>query len=233
MEINKIQDFKLNDIILISSLPDMGKVGGLVTQHLSEKLETKKASEIILSDKPWVNLKEGLIKLPYDTYSISVAENTSVVIFTGENQPQEPGTVFQIANKVLDTVEQIGNIKTIISTGGYLPANNEKGDRVFGVATTPDSISKLETYGIKPLGEEVKSITWFNGVIMGLAQKRKIEAIGLFGEIQNTDLPQYKAAGNIVKVIEKILGIKIGTKELDEKIVEEPPEVKKEGPGIG
>ena len=63
---------------------------------LTKKLETKKAAEIILSDKPWVNLKEALIKLPHDTYTLSVnAEDISVVIFTGENQPQEPGTVFQ------------------------------------------------------------------------------------------------------------------------------------------
>ena len=38
MKVNKIQDFKLKDIILISSLPDMGKVGGLVTQHLNKKI---------------------------------------------------------------------------------------------------------------------------------------------------------------------------------------------------
>ena len=29
MKIDKIQDFNLKDITLISSLPDMGKVGGL------------------------------------------------------------------------------------------------------------------------------------------------------------------------------------------------------------
>ena len=34
MEIKNIHDYKLKDIVLISSLPDMGKVGGIVTQHI-------------------------------------------------------------------------------------------------------------------------------------------------------------------------------------------------------
>ena len=120
MEIKNIHDYKLKDIVLISSLPDMGKVGGIVTQHIIKKLDAKKATQIFLADKPWVNLKEGLVNLPTDEYFLAVDEKNSIVIFTGENQPQEPGTVFKIANKVLDTVTQMGNIKMVISAGGYL-----------------------------------------------------------------------------------------------------------------
>ena len=233
MDVNKIQDFKLKDIILISSLPDMGKVGGLVTQHLTKKLETKRAAEIILSDKPWVNLKDALIELPHDKYTISVDEKNSVVIFTGENQPQEPSTVFKIANTVLDTVGHMGNIKMIVSAGGYLPSDNGKGTRVYGVGTDKNSIETLKSYDLKPLSSEVKSITWFNGVILGIAKNRNIQGIGLFGEIQDAESPQYKAASNILKVLEKILKTKIDTKELDDKVDDKPIEVKKEGPGIG
>ena len=233
MKVNRIQDFQLNDIVLISSLPDMGKVGGIVTQHLTKKLGTKKAAEIILSDKPWVNLKDGLIDLPHDEYVLTVDEKNSIVIFTGQNQPQEPGTVFEIANTVLDTVNGMGNIKMVISAGGYLPSNDGKGTAVFGVATNSHSIDILKSYDVKPLSSEVKSITWFNGLILGIAKNRKIDGLGLFGEIVDTESPQYKAASNIVRVIEKILRIKIDTKELDEKIMDKPVEVKKDSPGIG
>ena len=233
MEIENIQDFNLNDIVLISSLPDMGKVGGLVTQHLTKKLETKKAAKINLADKPWVNLKNGLIDLPHDEYTLTVDEKNSIVIFTGQNQPQEPGTVFDLANSVLSKVSQMGNIKMVISTGGYLPGENGKGDRVFGVATNPHALDILKTYKVEPLASEVNSITWFNGLILGIAQNQNIDGIGIFGEIANAEIPQYKAAGNIINVIEKILGISIGTAELEEKVIDKPVEVKKEGPGIG
>jgi hypothetical protein len=233
MHVNKIQDFNLKDIILISSLPDMGKVGGIVTQHIAKKLETKKAAQIILADKPWVNLKDGVIELPHDEYTLSVDEKNSIVIFTGENQPQEPGTVFEIAEKVLDIVSEMGNIKMVISAGGYLPSEGSKATNVYGVATNTQSINFLKSLDVKLLSSEVKSITWFNGLILGLAKSRKINAVGLFGEILDAESPQYKTASNIINVIEKTLQIKIDTKELNEKIEDKPPEVKKESPGIG
>ena len=233
MKIKNIHDYKLKDIILISSLPDMGKVGGLVTQHIIKKLDAKKAAQIFLADKPWVNLKEGLVNLPTDEYFLAVDEKNSIVIFTGENQPQEPGTVFKIANKVLDTVTQMGNIKMVISAGGYLPSESGKGDAVFGVATNSPSMDLLKSHNVKPLASEVKSITWFNGVILGISKSKNIDGVGLFGEIVDAESPQYKAASNILKVIGKILKIEIGTKELDEKVVEQPTEINKDSPGIG
>lgn len=233
MKIKNIHDYKLKDIVLISSLPDMGKVGGLVTQHIIKKLDAKKAAQIFLADKPWVNLKEGLVNLPTDEYFLAVDEKNSIVIFTGENQPQDPGTVFKIANKVLDTVTQMGNIKIVISAGGYLPSESGKGDAVFGVATNSSSMDLLKSNNVKPLASEVKSITWFNGVILGISKSKNIDGIGLFGEIVDAESPQYKAASNILKVIGKILKIEIGTKELDDKVVERPTEINKDGPGIG
>ena len=233
MKINKIQDFTLKDIVLISSLPDMGKVGGLVTQHLTKKLDAKKATQIILSDKPWVNLKNGFVELPHDEYSLSVDEKNGIVVFTGENQPQEPGTVFEIANTILDLVSKMGNIKLVISAGGYLPSEVGKGNLVYGVANNSRSADLLKSNNVKVLSSEVKSITWFNGIILGIAKDRNIDGVGLFGEIIDAESPQYKAASNILKVIEKIVQRKIDTKDLDEKIVEKTVEVKKDGPGIG
>lgn len=233
MKIKKIHEYKLKDIILISSLPDMGKVGGLVTQHISKKLQTKKAAQMFLSDKPWVNIKDGLVNLPTDEYFLAVDEKNSIVIFTGENQPQEPRTVFEIANKVLDNVSKMGNIKMVISAGGYMPSEIGKGDTVYGVATNSASMNLLKSNNVKPLSSEVKSITWFNGIILGNSKSRNIDGIGLFGEIVDTETPQYKAASNILKVIGNMLKIKIDTKELDDKVIKQPIEINKEGPGIG
>ena len=233
MKIKNIHDYKLKDIVLISSLPDMGKVGGIVTQHIIKKLDAKKAVQIFLADKPWINLKEGIVNLPTDEYFLAVDEKNSIVIFTGENQPQEPGTVFKIANKVLDSVSVMGNIKMVISAGGYLPSESGKGDAVFGVATNSTSMDLLKSHNVKPLASEVKSITWFNGVILGISKCKNIDGVGLFGEIVDAESPQYKAASNILKVIGKILKIEIGTKELDDKVVKKPAEINKDSPGIG
>ena len=64
MNVEKIKSFNLRDIILISSLPDMGKVGGLVTQHLIKVMDATKTAKIVLHDKPWINQKDGIIEYP-------------------------------------------------------------------------------------------------------------------------------------------------------------------------
>lgn len=232
MKIEKIQDFSLKDIILVSSLPDMGKVGGLVTEHLAKKLGTKVSSKITLSDKPWVEHKSGVIDLPKDEYTLSVDEKNSVVVFTGKNQPQDPKNVFEMVDYVLDEASKMGSIKMVISSGGYFP-REKKDDQVFGVATNQKVLSLLKLYNIPFLDSDVNSITWFNGLILGHAKIRNIDGVGLFGQIEDTETPQYKAASNIVKIISRILSVEINTKELDENISEKPKETKKSSPGVG
>lgn len=233
MQVEAVENFKLENITLISSLPDMGRVGGIVTQHIAEKTGAKIAAKIILTDKPWVNQKDGLIELPFDEYRLLVDDKNSLVIFTGENQPQEPNTVFDLVNTVIGMVQKFGNIKTIISSGGYMPLQNGHGNEVFGVANNQESLDMLKAHGVKLLGDDVKSITWFNGLILGIAKNKNINGIGLFGEIYDADIPQYKAAKNIITTIGKLLKLEVNTDELEQKIIEKPTEVKKENPGIG
>lgn len=233
MRLEKIKNFSLKDVVLISSLPDMGKVGGLVSQFLSKTLGTKVAAKIILSDKPWVNQKEGLIFLPTDEYQFVVDEKNSIVIFTGDNQPQEAKTVIEMTDLVFSTVSEMGNLKMIISTGGYFPIEPKNGNGVYGVATNEKSLKLLNSFNVFPLSSEVSSITWFNGLILGKAKENNVDGVGLFGEIEETDLPQYSAAVNILKILEKILKIKLETKELEEKIIPPSQESKEQRPGIG
>jgi len=231
MKIDLFGDFKLKDIVLVASLPDMGRVGGLVSAHIAKKTLAKDAAKVVLSDKPWVNQVDGLVEVPLDEYKILVDEKNSLVIFTGENQPQEPNAVFELVDFVINTVQKFGNIRLIISTGGYLPLQKIDGDQVYGVATDQKLLESLKPHDIKTLSNDVKSITWFNGLVLGAAKNRNIDGIGLFGEIIDPEAPQHRAAKNIINKIEKILKIQINTDEL--QIAEKSPELKKDGPGIG
>jgi hypothetical protein len=233
MKVEFFGDYKLNDITLIAALPDMGRVGGLVSEHIARKMNAKDAAKVIFSDKPWVNHKDGLIELPSDEYMLRVDEKNSLVIFSGENQPQEPNAVFDLVSFVVDTVQRWGKIKTIISAGGYMPLQNPSDNGVFGVTTNEKLLDILKSHGIKLLSNDVKSITWFNGLVLGIAKSRNIDGIGLFGEIYDVETPQHKATKNIVEKIGMILKIQINTDELQEKIIEKPIELKKDGPGIG
>lgn len=232
MNVEIFGEFKLKDIVLISSLPDMGRVGGLVSAHIAKKTLAKDATKIILSDRPWINQKDGLAEVIFDEYKILVDEKNSLVIFTGENQPQEPQAVFDLVNFVLDTVQKWGNIRLVISSGGYLPLQKVQGDAVYGIVTNPELLSMLKSHNVDLLPNDVKSITWFNGLVLGEAKNRNIDGIGLFGEIKDPESPQHGAAKNIINTIEKILKIQINTDELQD--TEKPAaKSKSESPGIG
>jgi hypothetical protein len=219
MQVETIENFKLKDVILISSLPDMGKVGGLVTQHIAKKISARVAAKIILTDKSLVNHKDSLVELPFDEYKLLVDEKNSLVIFTGENQPQESNMVSDLVNFVIEMVQKWGNVKMIISSGGYIPLQKGYGNEVFGVANNQKSLELLKTYNVKLLGEDVKSITWFNGLVLGVAKNRNVNGVSLFGEIYDAELPQHKAAKNIINTIERLLKLQINTDELEQKIL--------------
>lgn len=233
MIIERFGDYNLKDITLISSLPDMGRVGGLVTDHLVKSLVTKLAIKISVSDKPWVNQEKGLISVPVDEYKLFVDEKNSIVIFTGQNQPQEPSTVIELSEQILSLAQSIGNIKLIISTGGYFPVEQNENKKVYGIATNQGLLEFLKSLDVPVLGEEVNSITWFNGLILGKAKQQNIDGIGLFGEIFDADTPQFMAASNIIKTIEKILNLKIRTDELDAQKTEPTIQPSKSSPGVG
>jgi proteasome assembly chaperone (PAC2) family protein len=233
MRIDVLHKFKLDNITLIASLPDMGKVGGIVTEHIAKKMGAVDAGTITLSDKPWVNQKDGIIETPTDNYRFLVDEKNGLVVFTGESQPQESNAVIDLAENVLNTTLGFGKVNRVITAGGYMPMQRIGGDEVYCVATSSHIIEKLKNHSIGLLDSDVKSITWFNGLILGAAKARGIDGIGLFGEIQDMELPQYRAARNIVNKIERILDLKIGTDELDQKIQVRTTEIKKDGPGIG
>ena len=97
----------------------------------------------------------------------------------------------------------------------------------------------LKKSEIEPIGTDVNSITWFNGLILGLAAERDIDAIGLFGEISETTVPQPLAAKSIVKAFAKMENITLDTKLLDEQYEEVLDRTQKDKepsrfrPGIG
>lgn len=233
MKLKQIEDVKMNNIILIAALPDMGRVGGLVSDFLTKQLNTKLVAEIESIEKPWVTCENGFVKLHVDTYRIYADEQNSIVVFTGDTQPQDTRELYGLCDLLLDTVQGYGNVKHLYSAGGYLKQEVVGEPKVYGIANNEKLLKELEKYNIGRLGSEINSITWFNGLILGIAAKRNIEGIGLFGEIDNPNVPQNPAARSIVKVIARMINMEINAKELEtQDDVSDEEDVQKERTGF-
>ena len=239
MEKKVIRQVSDNGLVVFASLPDMGRVGGIVSSFLATSLHAEPVAEFISDDKPWVSFSDGVVTSVRDTYRLHYSNSHKVLVFTGETQPQEPGELHRLCNSLLDHIGSIGKVKRLYAAGGYLREQVTGAPRVGGVVTRPELKQILADSGIDPVGSEITTITWFNGLIMGAAAQRGIDAIGLFGEIAETTIPQPLAAKSIVSAFARIEGLRIDTKDLDrqyESILEDAQKSKqpsKYGPGIG
>jgi len=195
---------KVNTFRIFASLPDMGRVGGLVSSFLASNLETEHIANIISNPKPWVNVKDGVIESTRDIYKIYFSDREKLLILTGEIQPEDHRELLELCNTFLDFCSSIGDVKRLYTAGGSLNEMLTGEPRVVGVATKPQLREILVSSDVDTLGSEFTTITWFNGLILGMASDRNIEAIGFYGEISDKSLPQPLAAKSIVKAFAKI-----------------------------
>jgi proteasome assembly chaperone (PAC2) family protein len=206
---------KVDTFRIFASLPDMGRVGGLVSSFLASNLETEHIANIISNPKPWVNVKDGVIESTRDIYKIYFSDREKLLILTGEIQPEDHRELLELCNTFLDFCSSIGDVKRLYTAGGSLNEMLTGEPRVVGVATKPQLKEILVSSDVDTLGSEFTTITWFNGLILGMASDRNIEAIGFYGEISDKSLPQPLAAKSIVKAFAKIEHLSISTKPFD------------------
>jgi len=206
---------KVDTFRIFASLPDMGRVGGLVSSFLASNLETEHIANIISNPKPWVNVKDGVIESTRDIYKIYFSDRDKLLILTGEMQPEDHRELLELCNTFLDFCSSIGDVKRLYTAGGSLNEMLTGEPRVVGVATKPQLREILVNSDVDTLGSEFTTITWFNGLILGMASDRNIEAIGFYGEISDKSLPQPLAAKSIVKAFAKIEHLSISTKPFD------------------
>jgi uncharacterized protein len=206
---------KVDTFRIFASLPDMGRVGGLVSSFLASNLETEHIANIISNPKPWVNVKDGVIESTRDIYKIYFSDREKLLILTGEMQPEDHRELLELCNTFLDFCSSIGDVRRLYTAGGSLNEMLTGEPRVVGVATKPQLREILVSSDVDTLGSEFTTITWFNGLILGMASDRNIEAIGFYGEISDKSLPQPLAAKSIVKAFAKIEHLSISTKPFD------------------
>lgn len=240
MKLNaKMPPLKAEEFALFASLPDMGRVGGLVSSFLAQNLKCREVAELVSNGKPWVLYSDGIVKSASDTYKVYFNDENRLMIFTGESQPQDPVELHALCNTLLDFAQDAGKVTRLYGAGGYLREQLTGAPRVCGVVNRPELKNVLKEAKIDLVGSEISSITWFNGVILGMAAERGIDAVGLFGEIAETTVPQPLAAKSILSAFSRLEKISLDTKLLDrqyESILEEAQKKKepgKFGPGIG
>jgi proteasome assembly chaperone (PAC2) family protein len=168
-------------------------------------------------DRAAAGPQAGLLPAP-------VATGRDVVLLVGEQQPDDEQKAYEIASMVLDVAERLGCRRIYTSAASVTMIHHTAKPRVWAVPNTPSLLAEVKRYGNTVLMSEVGStngeglISGLNGVLLGVAKNRGIEAICLMGEVpyylQGAPWPYPKASISVLEVLGRILGVQLDLTEL-------------------
>lgn len=222
-ELDKIPT--LNNPVLIEGLPGIGNVGKVAVDFLVDELKAKKIIRFDSFAYPhtvFVN-EENLVELPtIEVYYKKTKGKNDLLFLTGDVQPIDEKSCYEFSDAALEVFEKMKGSE-IVTLGGIALKNVPQKPLVFCTGTTKKIVDKYkkgtkinnELYGV------VGPIIGVSGVMMGLAGRRKINAISLLAETYGH--PMYlgvRGAHELIKVLNKKLSLKLNMKKLEKEIDE-------------
>jgi proteasome assembly chaperone (PAC2) family protein len=253
---------KLENPVMVASWPGIGNIGIIAVDTLRNMLEAEELGEI----EPWdffyprkVLIRNGELKdleFPSSKFYFKRTGEKDLLFFIGEEQPADGGRTYaegkkayQMANLVLDVAQRFGCQRVYTSGAAVAPIHHTARPKVWAVPNNKGLISEIKTYENTILMSEIEgrggqgNITGLNGLLLGVARKRGIEAICIMGEIpvylQGFPFPYPKASKSVLEVLTSALGIEIdmerissfierSDKEIEQLYEKFPPEIKEQ-----
>ena len=253
---------ELENPVMVASWPGIGNIGIIAVDTLRNMLGAEELGEI----EPWdffyprkVLIRNGELKdveFPSSKFYFKRTGETDLLFFVGEEQPSDGGRTYaegkkayQMANLVLDVAQKFGCKRVYTSGAAVAPIHHTARPKVWAVPNTKGLISEVKTYENTILMSDIEgrggqgNITGLNGLLLGVARKRGIEAICVMGEIpvylQGFPLPYPRASKSVLEVLTAALGIEIdmdriaGFIEQSDSQIEQlyekfPPEIKEQ-----
>lgn len=188
---------------MVAALPDMGNVAGIGLAYLAKKLDARLYAELYSYWPPFVNYKDGMVDYRQASYRFYAVEASNLLIFAGDFNPADPRRLYEVCYEALDMAGRM-NVKELYSIGAAL--RQATGDKVYAAVNNPAMAAPLAAAGAEMLQGEGQ-ISGFNGLIMGLAKERSLDAACLLAEIDNPNIIQPRAAQSILQVLGKVLGL--------------------------
>lgn len=194
--------------IIIAAMQDMGNVGSIVVNFINDSLRTKTFRTAKTQYPTYVVDNGGHIDLPDESWEYKYTEDL-IVFGGGKGQPQNSSELNALCQDVIDVAKKY-SAKFIYTLGGFhtniMLDNNPK---TFITTTSMELTKQMEMLEVNTTPQK-SIITGFNGLILGFAKKNQIQGIGMYGEINEPEIPQYRAAISIIKIIEKLTYRKLG-----------------------
>ena len=216
MKFENIREPDIKKPLIIAAMQDMGNVGSIVVNFINKSLGTAQFRNAKSSRPSIVFDKGGYIEIPEVKWEYRFAKDI-IVFGGGRGQPQENDELNELCQDVINVAKKY-DAKFIYTVGGYHTSRSfGKSPTTFVTTTSQNLLELVKKLGIETTPTE-SVITGFNGLILGYAKLNGINGIGLYGELLEPRIPQYRAAKTIIQTLEKLTYQKLGDlQELDMK----------------
>jgi proteasome assembly chaperone (PAC2) family protein len=248
MGIRLYQEPRLANPVMVAGWPGIGNIGIIAVDTLRGMLMAEEFGEI----EPWeffypkkVSIKNGELvdlEFPSNKFYLGKTEKRDIIFFIGEEQPAggrgpyaEGKKAYQMANLVLDVALKFGCHRVYTSGAAVAPVHHTMRPRVWAVPNSEDLIDEVKSYHNTVLMSDIEgrggqgTITGLNGLLLGVATKRGLEAICIMGEIpmylQEFPLPYPKASKSVLGVLAASLGIGVEMEAIDNLVARSEREI--------
>jgi len=194
--------------IIIAAMQDMGNVGNIVINFINESLKTKRFRTAKTLFPTYVIDNGGYVDLPDESWEYRYTDDL-IVFGGGKGQPQNNTELNDLCQDVINISKKY-SAKFIYTLGGFHTSRiYEKNPKTYITTTSKELTKQMEGLNIETTPQK-SIITGFNGLILGFSKKNNIQGIGMYGELNEPEIPQYRSAISIIKTIEKLTYRKLG-----------------------
>jgi len=239
---------KLNNPILVACWPGIGNIGVIAVDILRRAMAAEEFGEI----ESWeffyprrVLIRNGELKdleFPSNKFYFKKTGKKDVLFFIGEEQPADGAKVYaegakayRMANLVIDVALKFGCRRVYTSGAAVAPIHHTARSRVWVVPNSEGLIAELKSYENTILMSDIEgrdgqgNITGLNGLLLGVAGKRGLEAICVMGEvpiyIHGFPIPYPKGSKSVLEVLSTALGIEVPMDEINALVQQSESEI--------
>ena len=215
MEFVKLEDPNVSRPIMIAALQDMGNVGSIAIDFINKSLDTRLFRYVLPPYPNYVVDKGGHIDFQQEKWEYRYTKDT-ILFGGGIGQPQTNQELYELCQDVID-IAKLYSVQLIYTLGAFhTDRNYGKDPRTLVTTTSQELTNQILKIGYNTTpGSSL--ITGFNGLILGYAKKNNIHGIGLYAEIDDPQILQYRAAKSLLVALEKMTYQKFsGMEDLDE-----------------
>jgi proteasome assembly chaperone (PAC2) family protein len=239
MGIRYIKEPALTDPVMIAAWPGIGNIGLIALDTLRRSLRAEQMAYIepyeFFYPKKVIIRSGELVELdfPASDFFYHRSGRRDLILFIGEEQPVEGGGVYAtgsmaygMANLVLDVAEKYGCSRIYTSGAAVAPIHHTAMSRAWAVPNSAEMIAEFKGYDNTVLMSDIEgrggegNIAGLNGLLLGIARRRGIDAACIMGEIpvylQGFPFPYPKGSKSVLEVLSTALDMWIDMEVIDE-----------------